>query len=67
MADLGTVVLDPHPYNCSLVFGSTTLAAPCDFGSCEGVTRATITKSLKNLLKGFKSMPRLRRGSLITS
>ena len=32
MAKFDYVVPDPHPYNVSLVFGSTTLALPCDYG-----------------------------------
>lgn len=49
MANLDLVVPDPHQHNVSLVFGSTTLALPCDYGEVVPATK----KELEEIFEMF--------------
>ena len=67
MAARDVVVLDPHPYNCSLEFGSTSRALPCDFGECVATTTAALRKSLKNLFHGYRQVAKTTYGRDLTA
>ena len=56
MANLDVVVPDPHQYNVSLVYGSTTSALPCDFGEAVEATKKGLQKSFKCFLRGFREV-----------
>ena len=56
MANLDVVVPDPHPYNCSLVLGSTRLAIPCDYGEGARTTPVVLKRSLRSFFAGFQHM-----------
>ena len=56
MTDLGMIVPDPHPYNCSLLLDNTKLALPCDFGEATDASTPVVRKALKSFFAGFKHM-----------